>query len=132
MCLARSPTNTWAAGISRRSFPTLKRPRTTLEISSVKLFQIAPFRARLSIGGPFCFKALFVSRFLCGKLLVVFAQRSHKLERIDTGDYTQAEYERFLREIRFINQRLGDSAALRASLLRDIEEKRLTEFSVLD
>jgi ubiquinone/menaquinone biosynthesis C-methylase UbiE len=64
--------------------------------------------------------------------LVVFAQRSHKLERIDTGDYTQAEYERFLREIRFINQRLGDSAALRASLLRDIEEKRLTEFSVLD
>jgi ubiquinone/menaquinone biosynthesis C-methylase UbiE len=62
----------------------------------------------------------------------VFAQRSHKLERIDTGDYTQAEYERFLREIRFINQRLGDTAALRASLLQDIEEKRLTEFSVLD
>jgi ubiquinone/menaquinone biosynthesis C-methylase UbiE len=62
----------------------------------------------------------------------VFAQRSHKLERIDTGDYTQAEYERFLREIRFINQRLGDTAALRASLLQDVEEKRLMEFSVLD
>ena len=68
----------------------------------------------------------------CGKLNTVFAKRSHKPERIDTGDYTQAEYETFLKEIRFINRRLGDSAAMRASLLKDIEEKRLDEFSVLD
>jgi ubiquinone/menaquinone biosynthesis C-methylase UbiE len=58
--------------------------------------------------------------------------RSHKPERIDTGDYTQAEFERFLKEIRFINRRLGDSAAMRASLLKDIEKNQLQEFSVLD
>jgi len=62
----------------------------------------------------------------------VFAKRATKPERIDTGDYTQAEYERFLKEIRFINQRLGDSAAMRASLLQDIDGNQLTEFSVLD
>lgn len=58
--------------------------------------------------------------------------RSHKPERIDTGDYTQAEFERFLHEIRFINRRLGDSAALRASLFKEIEKNRLQEFSLLD
>jgi len=62
----------------------------------------------------------------------VFRQRSHKLERIDTGDYTGEEYETFLREIRFINRYLGDSYALRKTLLRDIEKNRLREFSVLD
>jgi ubiquinone/menaquinone biosynthesis C-methylase UbiE len=62
----------------------------------------------------------------------VFKHRSTKLERIDTGDYTPAEYERFLREIRFINQRLGDRAALEKTLLREIERANLKEFSVLD
>jgi len=62
----------------------------------------------------------------------VFEKRSTKPERIDTGDYTQAEYERFLKEIRFINQRLGDSAAMRATLLTDIESSDTSEFSVLD
>lgn len=61
-----------------------------------------------------------------------FAQRSHKLERIDTGDYTQAEYERFMVEIRFINRFLGDSRALKKTLLRDIAKNDLREFSVLD
>jgi ubiquinone/menaquinone biosynthesis C-methylase UbiE len=62
----------------------------------------------------------------------VFKKRSTQLERIDTGDYTPAEYATFLREIRFINHYLGDERALRRSLLRDIEEKNLSEFSVLD
>ena len=62
----------------------------------------------------------------------MFEKRSTKPERIDTGDYTQAEYERFLKEIRFINQRLGDSAAMRATLLTDIESSDTSEFSVLD
>jgi SAM-dependent methyltransferase len=62
----------------------------------------------------------------------VFRQRSHKLERIDTGDYTDEEYETFLQEIRFINRYLGDSRALRKTLLHDIEKKDLREFSVLD
>jgi len=62
----------------------------------------------------------------------VFRQRSEKLERIDTGHYTNEEYEVFLREIRFINRYLGDSRALRKTLFREIEKKDLREFSVLD
>jgi ubiquinone/menaquinone biosynthesis C-methylase UbiE len=62
----------------------------------------------------------------------VFATRSLKLERIDTGDYTPQEYERFLREIRLVNRFAGDSRALRKTLLRDIERENLREFSVLD
>lgn len=62
----------------------------------------------------------------------MFAQRSHKLERIDIGDYTPAEYERYMREIRFINRHLGDSRALQKTLLNEIERLNLREFSVLD
>src|SRR3982751_1873338 len=65
-------------------------------------------------------------------LISVFEQRSNEPERIDTGDYTDEEYRTFLREIRFINKRLGDSAALRATLLKDIEKNELSEFRVLD
>lgn len=62
----------------------------------------------------------------------MFKTRSTKLERIDTGDYTPKEYERFLKEIRFINQRLGDRSALEKTLLADISNLDLREFSVLD
>ena len=62
----------------------------------------------------------------------MFKTRSHKLERIDTGDYTPEEYERFLREIRLVNRFAGDNQALRKTLLRDIEKSDLREFSVLD
>lgn len=58
--------------------------------------------------------------------------RATKPERIDTGDYTPEEYERFLREIRFINQRLGDRTALEKTLLADILRLGLKDFSVLD
>ena len=59
-------------------------------------------------------------------------RRSKELERIDTGDYTPAEYDRFLKEIAFINRFLGDRRALRRSLFRDIERRKLREFSMLD
>lgn len=62
----------------------------------------------------------------------MFAKRSQKLERIDTGDYTPAEYERFLDEIGYINRRLGDNAAVQNTLLAEIERLDLKEFSVLD
>ena len=62
----------------------------------------------------------------------MFTKRSLELEIIDTGDYTAAEYERFLREIRFINRWLGDVTALKETLLREIENQNLNEFSVLD
>jgi len=62
----------------------------------------------------------------------VFEKRSYELERLDTGDYTPEEYERFLREIRFINRFLGDVWALEKTLLRDVEKFDLQNFSVLD
>lgn len=51
-----------------------------------------------------------------------FAQRSHELERLDTGDYTPAEYQRWQREMKFINRFLGDEHALRISLANEIQE----------
>lgn len=62
----------------------------------------------------------------------MFATRSLKLERIDTGDYTPDEYRRFLSEIRFINKYLGERRALRKTLFHQIETQQLQEFSVLD
>ncbi len=62
----------------------------------------------------------------------VFEQRSYELERIDKGEYTSAEYDVFLREIGFINRYLGDVRALRKTLLREISESGLNEFSLLD
>lgn len=63
---------------------------------------------------------------------IVFKTRATKPERIDTGDYTQEEYERFLKEIRFINRHLGDRSALEATLLADIDRAGSNVFSVLD
>ncbi len=62
----------------------------------------------------------------------MFKKRSHKLERIDTGDYTPEEYDRFLREIRLVNRFAGDNRALNKSLLREIKKEDLKDFSVLD
>lgn len=62
----------------------------------------------------------------------MFSKRATKPERIDTGDYTPEEYATFLREIRFINQRLGDRSALETTLLAEISELDLKHFSVLD
>lgn len=62
----------------------------------------------------------------------MFEKRSYDLEIIDTGEYTPAEYEDFLRDIRWINRWLGDTAALKQTLLREIERENLRKFSVLD
>lgn len=61
-----------------------------------------------------------------------FQTRSLKLERIDTGDYTPEEYDKFLSEIRLVNRFAGDNRALKRTLLREIRQKNLEEFSVLD
>lgn len=66
-------------------------------------------------------------------MLSRFRQRSSDLENIDTGNYTPAEYEGCLVELRRVNKWLGDSRALRNSLLADIERDRPRHgFSVLD
>lgn len=62
----------------------------------------------------------------------MFKHRATRPERIDTGDYTPAEYARFLKEIRFINGRLGDRAAIESTLLAEIKRLDLKEFRVLD
>jgi ubiquinone/menaquinone biosynthesis C-methylase UbiE len=62
----------------------------------------------------------------------MFKNRSYKLERLDTGDYTADEYDVCLSELRFINRWIGDGFALKATLLREIESLNLQEFSVLD
>lgn len=62
----------------------------------------------------------------------MFDIRSREPERIDTGDYTPEEYERFLTEIAFINRYLGDGRALKHSLLKQIKRAGPKSFSVLD
>ncbi len=61
-----------------------------------------------------------------------FQERSLELEHLDKGDYTAAEYEGCIVELRRVNRWLGDASALRDSLLREIEQRNLQNFSVLD
>lgn len=61
-----------------------------------------------------------------------FATRSHKLERLDTGDYTLAEYRRWQKEMWFIHRIFGELRALRGTLFRDIEIAGDISVSVLD
>ena len=62
----------------------------------------------------------------------MFRQRSYELEHLDKGDYTAAEYEGCLVELRRVNEWLGDARALRHSLIAEIERAGVREFSVLD
>ena len=62
----------------------------------------------------------------------MFEQRSLKLEKIDTGDYTEQEYDDFLRDIRHINRFVGDTSALKNSLLKEVKKHNLKTLSVLD
>ena len=61
-----------------------------------------------------------------------FKQRSHRLEQIDTGNYTAEEYEGCIGELQLVNRWMGDAHSLRTTLLREIETQGLREFSVLD
>ena len=61
-----------------------------------------------------------------------FKRRSYELEDIDTGNYTPEEYEHCISELQLVNRWMGDAHALKQTLLRDVEENKLKEFSVLD
>ena len=61
-----------------------------------------------------------------------FKQRSHRLEHIDTGNYTAEEYDDCIGELQFVNRWMGDAHSLKATLLREIESQSLTNFSILD
>lgn len=61
-----------------------------------------------------------------------FKSRSQELEHIDTGNYTPEEYEQCISELQLVNRWMGDAHALKQTLLKDVEQNRLKEFSVLD
>ena len=61
-----------------------------------------------------------------------FKRRSYDLEHIDTGAYTPEEYEGCISELQLVNRWMGDAHALKQTLLRDVEQNQLPEFSVLD
>src|SRR6185369_6257924 len=69
---------------------------------------------------------------LWSNMLDRFKQRSHRLEHIDTGNYTAAEYEDCISELQFVNRWMGDAHSLKATLLREIESQSLPSFSILD
>lgn len=61
-----------------------------------------------------------------------FKRRSDRLEYIDTGDYTAAEYESCIEELQLVNRWMGDAHTLKRTLLREIDAHSLKSFSVLD
>jgi ubiquinone/menaquinone biosynthesis C-methylase UbiE len=65
-------------------------------------------------------------------MLEKFKRRSYELEDIDTGNYTPEEYEHCISELQLVNRWMGDAHALKQTLLRDVEQKELKSFSVLD
>ena len=65
-------------------------------------------------------------------MLERFKQRSHRLEYIDTGNYTAEEYEGCIGELQLVNRWIGDAHSLKATLLREVESQRLPSFSILD
>jgi ubiquinone/menaquinone biosynthesis C-methylase UbiE len=65
-------------------------------------------------------------------MLDKFKRRSHRLEHIDTGNYTPEEYEDCIGELQLVNRWMGDAHSLKVTLLRDVEAQKLKEFSILD
>jgi len=65
-------------------------------------------------------------------MLERFKQRSHRLEYIDTGNYTAEEYEDCIGELQLVNRWMGDAHSLRTTLFREVETQSLRGFSVLD
>lgn len=63
---------------------------------------------------------------------MLFRARSYELEHLDTGDYTPAEYEGCLVELRRINEWLGDSRAFTGTMFPEIARANLNSFSLLD
>jgi ubiquinone/menaquinone biosynthesis C-methylase UbiE len=65
-------------------------------------------------------------------MLERFKIRSCEFERLDTGDYTAAEYARWHREMWFIHRIFGEMRALRNSLFRKIRADDDLKISILD
>jgi SAM-dependent methyltransferase len=61
-----------------------------------------------------------------------FRERSHELERLDTGDYTTEEYARWNREMWFIHRFWGEKRAIKNSLIKEIQRDSHDRVSILD
>ena len=61
-----------------------------------------------------------------------FKRRSYELEHIDTGNYTPEEYEGCISELQLVNRWMGDSKVLKQTLLKEVQQNGIREFSVLD
>jgi ubiquinone/menaquinone biosynthesis C-methylase UbiE len=61
-----------------------------------------------------------------------FKHRSTEKERLDTGDYTPAEYALWQKEMRYIHGWFGEERAMRSSMLPAIADLRQDRVSVLD
>ena len=61
-----------------------------------------------------------------------FKRRSYELEYIDTGSYTAAEYDDCIGELQVVNRWMGDARTLKSTLLKEVADEDLKEFSVLD
>ncbi|MEO6655524.1 MAG: methyltransferase domain-containing protein [Pyrinomonadaceae bacterium] len=61
-----------------------------------------------------------------------FKHRSYELERLDTGDYTTAQYNRWHREMWFVHRIFGEVRALRRSLFKTIQDSDKSSVSILD
>lgn len=61
-----------------------------------------------------------------------FRRRSNDLEHLDKGDYTPEEYEGCIVELQRVNKYLGDTRALRQTLLSEVEHSGHRSFSLLD
>jgi hypothetical protein len=60
-----------------------------------------------------------------------FRHRSYELENLDKGTYTPEEYEGCIVELQRVNEWLGDSRALRNTLLKEIERQGLPSWLII-
>lgn len=65
-------------------------------------------------------------------LLPDLSKRCFDLERLDTGDYTKAEYDRWHREMRFVNHALGDVRCLKLAVRDELGRSADGRLSILD
>ena len=65
-------------------------------------------------------------------MLDKFKRRSHRLEHLDTGNYTAEEYEDCIAQLQLVNRWMGDAHSLRTTLFREIEARSVRDFSILD
>lgn len=61
-----------------------------------------------------------------------FLRRSCETERLDRGEYTAAEYQRWQNEMWYVHRLFGEARALRRSLLKVVDIKAKRSIKVLD